>query len=79
MKLLITLLAPLLLAPLAPLHAVEPPAKQPNVVLFLVDDMGWMDCGAYGSRYYQTPHIDAVKTNVTSLVCEICVVGTRVY
>ena len=31
---------------------------QPNVVLFLVDDMGWMDCGAYGSKYYETPNID---------------------
>ncbi len=34
-------------------------AAKPNVVLFLVDDMGWMDCGAYGSQYYETPHIDA--------------------
>ncbi|MFM8904049.1 MAG: sulfatase [Verrucomicrobiota bacterium] len=59
MKPTLTLLAALLLAPLAALHAAEPPAKKPNVVLFLVDDMGWMDCGAYGSRYYQTPHIDA--------------------
>lgn len=33
-------------------------ASQPNVVLFLVDDMGWMDCGAYGSKYYETPNID---------------------
>jgi arylsulfatase A-like enzyme len=33
-------------------------ADRPNVVLFLVDDMGWMDCGAYGSKYYETPHID---------------------
>lgn len=32
--------------------------SKPNVVLFLVDDMGWMDCGAYGSRYYETPNID---------------------
>ncbi|MGH7201574.1 MAG: sulfatase [Planctomycetaceae bacterium] len=31
---------------------------KPNVVLFIVDDMGWMDCGAYGSRYYETPNID---------------------
>ena len=23
--------------------------SKPNIVLFLVDDMGWMDCGAYGS------------------------------
>jgi hypothetical protein len=27
---------------------------RPNVILFLVDDMGWMDCGAYGSQYYDT-------------------------
>jgi arylsulfatase A-like enzyme len=32
---------------------------QPNVVLFLVDDMGWRDCGAYGSTYYETPRMDA--------------------
>src|SRR5688572_4928671 len=35
-----------------------PAARKPNVVLFLVDDMGWMDCGVYGSRYYETPNID---------------------
>jgi arylsulfatase A-like enzyme len=34
------------------------PKPKPNVVLFLVDDMGWVDCGAYGSRYYETPRID---------------------
>ena len=34
------------------------PGKQPNVVLFLVDDMGWMDCGVYGSQYYETPNTD---------------------
>jgi arylsulfatase A-like enzyme len=33
-------------------------AAPPNVVLFLVDDMGWMDCGAYGSKYYETPNMD---------------------
>ena len=31
---------------------------RPNVVLFVVDDMGWMDSGAYGSEYYETPNID---------------------
>jgi arylsulfatase A-like enzyme len=34
-------------------------ADKPNVILFLVDDMGWMDCGAYGSQYYETPRMDA--------------------
>jgi arylsulfatase A-like enzyme len=33
-------------------------SAQPNVVLFLVDDMGWMDSGVYGSNYYETPNID---------------------
>lgn len=33
-------------------------ADKPNVVLFLVDDMGWMDSGVYGSEYYETPNID---------------------
>jgi arylsulfatase A-like enzyme len=34
--------------------------EKPNIILFLVDDMGWMDCGAYGSEYYETPNIDAL-------------------
>ena len=33
-------------------------ADKPNVVLFLVDDMGWMDSTPYGSKYYETPHMD---------------------
>jgi len=37
-------------------------ASQPNVVLFLVDDMGWMDSGVYGSKYYETPNIDHFAT-----------------
>jgi len=32
--------------------------RPPNVIVFLVDDMGWMDCGAYGSKYYETPNMD---------------------
>ena len=35
--------------------AAEP--TRPNVILFLVDDMGWMDSEPYGSRYYQTPNM----------------------
>lgn len=34
------------------------PAKRPNIVFFLVDDMGWMDIGANGSRFYETPNVD---------------------
>ncbi|MEQ8789610.1 MAG: sulfatase [Pirellulaceae bacterium] len=32
-------------------------AERPNVVLFMVDDMGWMDSEPYGSRYYETPNM----------------------
>ena len=33
-------------------------AKQINFLFFLVDDMGWADIGANGSRFHETPHID---------------------
>lgn len=29
-----------------------------NVVLILIDDLGWKDVGCYGSEFYQTPNID---------------------
>jgi arylsulfatase A-like enzyme len=32
--------------------------SKPNIVLFLVDDMGWMDSSAYGSEYYETPQME---------------------
>lgn len=32
----------------------------PNIVLILVDDMGWKDLGCYGSTFYETPHIDTL-------------------
>ncbi len=49
------LAAALAIAWLSPASAAH---GKPNVVLFVVDDMGWMDSGAYGSEYYKTPNID---------------------
>jgi arylsulfatase A-like enzyme len=33
-------------------------ATPPNVVVILVDDMGQTDLSCYGSKFYETPHID---------------------
>ena len=40
--------------------AVEsgPSGSATNVVLILIDDLGWRDLGCYGSTYYRTPNID---------------------
>jgi len=46
----------------APFLARAQGGKKPNIIFFLVDDMGWMDCGAFGSRYYETPNIDKLAT-----------------
>ena len=32
--------------------------NRPNIVIFIVDDMGWMDSTVYGSRYYETPNVE---------------------
>jgi arylsulfatase A-like enzyme len=34
-------------------------ATPPNVIFFLVDDLGWADLGCSGSNFYETPNIDA--------------------
>src|SRR4051794_20090491 len=58
----------ILLAIFSPLHAATNSAdatssaakpSRPNVVIFLVDDMGWSDIGCYGSEI-PTPNIDAL-------------------
>ncbi len=33
-------------------------AQKPNVLLIVVDDLGWADIGVNGSRFYETPNID---------------------
>ncbi len=35
---------------------------KPNIVFFLVDDLGWTDLGCYGSDFYQTPNIDRLAS-----------------
>ena len=50
-----------LLAPLLCLSAwltLAPAATPTNVIVILVDDMGQTDLSCYGSKFYETPHID---------------------
>lgn len=43
-------------------HANGQPATPPNIVLFLVDDLGWSDLECYGSSFHETPHINALAS-----------------
>jgi arylsulfatase A-like enzyme len=36
--------------------------QHPNIILILVDDLGWSDTGVYGSTYYETPNIDRLAS-----------------
>ena len=42
---------------------VSEPAPKPNIILINVDDMGWRDVGFMGSKYYETPNIDALAAD----------------
>jgi arylsulfatase A-like enzyme len=33
-------------------------ARPPNIIFILADDLGYTDVAAFGSKYYETPHID---------------------
>ncbi|MEM1211133.1 MAG: sulfatase [Planctomycetota bacterium] len=32
--------------------------KRPNLVMILIDDLGWADLGCFGSSFYETPNLD---------------------
>lgn len=36
---------------------------KPNVLVVLVDDLGWNDLGCMGSTFYETPNIDKIARN----------------
>ena len=48
-----------------------------NIVLFLVDDLGWSDVGCYGSNFHETPHIDrlakqGMRFDNAYSTCHVC-------
>lgn len=36
--------------------------ERPNIILFYVDDLGWMDLSCQGSEFYETPAIDRLAS-----------------
>ncbi len=54
---LLALLPLTLLATGAIVRAADAP-RPPNIIVFLIDDLGWTDLGCCGSDLYETPHID---------------------
>lgn len=68
------LLASLLVTPSA---ADETEAQPPNIVFFLVDDLGAHDIGAFGSSFYKTPNVDrlaasGMKFTQAYAACPVC-------
>ncbi len=53
------------------------PARRPNIVFLLLDDLGWKDFGCYGSTYYETPNLDklaaeGVRFTNAYAACPVC-------
>ena len=52
-------------------------AELPNIVFFLVDDLGWHDLGVEGSTFYQSPNIDRIANEGMRFTngyapCQVC-------
>ena len=71
-------LTALLLAPPAAIYAADAaPAARPNILVIVIDDMGYGDPGYMGNREIPTPHLDALARSgvictagyVTASVC----------
>ena len=56
----VTRLVPLVILLVSLSPAAAPP---PNIVVVLVDDLGWMDLGCQGSDFYRTPNIDRLAAS----------------
>ena len=52
-------------------------AEKPNIVVFLVDDMGWGDLACYGNKIIKSPHLDkfaaeGVRFTQCYSACGVC-------
>ncbi len=65
-----------LLSVASPLSAAEP-ARKPNILFILIDDYGILDVGIEGSKYYETPNLDALARSGMRFTrgyatCQVC-------
>ncbi|MEI7902301.1 MAG: sulfatase [bacterium] len=69
-------LSALLLAPLGTLQAADVQPSKPNLVVILVDDMGYGDIAPFGSKKNRTPNLDKMASEgmkLTSFYCaQVC-------
>jgi arylsulfatase A len=63
---------------IVPACAADESAKRPpNIVIILIDDLGWLDLGCFGSTFYETPHIDKLASQGMKFTdayasCSVC-------
>ncbi|MFM7751530.1 MAG: sulfatase-like hydrolase/transferase, partial [Opitutaceae bacterium] len=50
------------LALLTPFAAPAAPARQPNLIWIMADDLGYGDLGCYGQKVTVTPHLDRMAS-----------------
>ena len=62
MAIISTFLLTGLIAFVSPAAFARQGQEKPNIILINVDDLGWTDLACYGSRYYETPHIDQLAS-----------------
>lgn len=51
-----------LLATLVSVCIAKSQSSKPNIIMFVVDDMGWMDTTVNGSQYYHTPNMERLAS-----------------
>lgn len=63
-----SLVAFVVVASSAHAESTKPVTSKPNIIFILADDLGWQDVGFMGSKYFETPNLDALAGE--SLVLE---------